>query len=129
MRDEQREINIIREQIHEAELMLLPSAIRYDRDKVQTSPDDPMLKLAVKLDRYERRLNRHLARLTERREKAFAVIEQLEDPTQRQVLTLFFLDGRRLTMQQVGEVIGYEVAQTYRIYKAALLTLDGHGKR
>lgn len=129
IRKEQLEINIIREQIRQAELMLLTPAIRYDRDKVQTSPDDPMLKLIVKLDRYEGRLIKHLNRITARREKAFAMIEQIEDADRRQVLTLFFLDERRLTMRQVGEVIGYEIAQTYRIYKAALVELDKHDSK
>ena len=123
VRNEQREINIIREQIAQAELAVLPSAIRYDLDRVQSTPDDPMLRMAEKLERYEGQLRKHLARITERRQKAFHMIQSLSDPTQRQVLELFFLDTRRLTMEEVADEIGYSIQHTYRIYQAALRNL------
>jgi len=123
VRNEQREINIIREQIAQAELAVLPSAIRYDLDRVQSTPDDPMLRMAEKLERYEGQLRKHLVRITERRQKAFRMIQRLPDPTQRQVLELFFLDQRMLHMDAVADEIGYSIQHTYRIYKAALRNL------
>ena len=120
VRDEQGEINIIRQQIAQAELALLPSAIRYDTDRVQTSPDDPMLRMAEKVERYEAQLRKHLDKIIAKRQRAFAMIRRLKDPTQRKVLELFFLDQRRLSMAQVAEEIGYTERQTYRIYKDAI---------
>lgn len=120
VRDEQKEINIIREQIAQAELALLPSAIRYDQDKVQSSPSDPMIRMAEKVERYEGQLRKHLDRIMTRRQRAFAIVRRVKDPMQRQVLELFFLDERRLSMAQVAETIGYTERQTYRIYKDAL---------
>lgn len=120
VRDEQKEINIIREQIAQAELALLPSAIRYDQDKVQSSPSDPMIRMAEKVERYEGQLRKHLDRIMTRRQRAFVLVRRVKDPMQRQVLELFFLDERRLSMAQVAETIGYTERQTYRIYKDAL---------
>lgn len=124
VRDEQKEIDIIRRRIEEAELALLPSGIRYDRDKVQASPDDPMMRLAVKLDRYEAELRKHQAALLAKRTKAFRMVSQLTDSTQRQVLELYFLGGRRIRMWEVAKIIGYSEQSTYRIYKDALRNLE-----
>lgn len=124
VRDEQKEIDIIRRKIEEAELALLPSGIRYDRDKVQASPDDPMLKLAVKLDRYEAELRKHQAALLTKRTKAIRMVSRLTDSTQRQVLELYFLGGRRIRMWEVAQIIGYSEQSTYRIYKDALRNLE-----
>ena len=124
VRDEQGEINIIRQQIAQAELALLPSGIRYDTDRVQTSPDDPMLRMAEKVERYEAQLRKHLDKIIAKRQRAFAMIRRLKDPTQRKVLELFFLDERRLSMAQVAEEIGYSERQTFYIYKAAIKRLQ-----
>lgn len=39
-RDEQTEIDELNDRIYELEMSLLPSGIRYDQEKVQTSPSD-----------------------------------------------------------------------------------------
>ena len=124
VRDEQGEINIIRQQIAQAELALLPSGIRYDTDRVQTSPDDPMLRMAEKVERYEAQLRKHLDKIIAKRQRAFAMIRRLKDPDQRKVLELFFLDTRRLTMEQVAEEVGWSVRKTYYVYKTGLKYLQ-----
>ena len=42
VRKERYEIEHLKELINTAKAGLLPSGIRYDRDKIQTSPDDTM---------------------------------------------------------------------------------------
>ena len=37
-------------------LSMLPGAIRYDKDKIQTSPDDPMTKYAARMDDLTRKI-------------------------------------------------------------------------
>lgn len=44
----------LRRHIEELRYSLLPSGIRYDKDKVQTSPMDQMLEVLSEIDRYER---------------------------------------------------------------------------
>lgn len=132
VRNEQREINIIKTLMWQAEMDILPSGIRYDKDSVQSSPEDHMLETVTRyskdMDKYRKQLERHLRSIAPKRSRAIAMISKLDDSMQRQVLELFFLDSRRLTMQQVAESIGYEIAQTYRIYKAALQSLNGRMK-
>lgn len=128
VRDEQREINIIRNLMWQAEMDILPSGIRYDKDSVQSSPEDHMLETVTRyskdMDKYRKQLDRHLRSIAPKRSRAIAMIARLQDPAQRQVLELFFLDSRRLTMEQVAEAMGYSVRQTFYIYKAALKRLQ-----
>lgn len=128
VRNEQREINIIRTLMWQAEMDLLPSGIRYDRDSVQSSPEDHMLETVSRyskdMAKYRRQLERHLRTIAPKRSRAIALISRLDDPAQRQVLELFFLDARRLTMQQVADEMVYSVRQTYNIYKEALKRLQ-----
>lgn len=44
----------LRRHIEELRYSLLPSGIRYDKDKVQTSPMDQMLEALSEIDHYER---------------------------------------------------------------------------
>ena len=97
---------------------------KFDRDKVQASPDDPMLKLTVKLECYEAELRKHQAALLAKRMKAFRMVSRLADSTQRQVLELYFLGERRLRMREVAQIVGYSEQSTYRIYKDALRNLE-----
>lgn len=124
VRDEQKEINIIREQIAQAELALLPSAIRYDQDKVQSSPSDPMIRMAEKVEKYEAELQKRLIQLTDKRTRATRMIGRMKDSRYRKVLTLYFLDERHLTMEQVAKIIGYEISNTYKIRSRALRALN-----
>lgn len=128
VRDEQREINIIRNLMWQAEMDILPSGIRYDKDSVQSSPEDHMLETVTRyskdMDKYRRQLERHLRSIAPKRSRAIAMIAKLDDSMQRQVLELFFLDSRRLTMQQVADTIHYSIQHTFRIYKDALRNLS-----
>ena len=40
---------------------ILPSGIRYDTLKVQTSPDDSMSRVMAEVDEYERKIREHLS--------------------------------------------------------------------
>ena len=128
VRNEQREINIIKTLMWQAEMGILPSGIRYDKDSVQSSPEDHMLETVTRyskdMDKYRRQLEHHLRSIAPKRSRAIALISRLDDPVQRQVLELFFLDARRLTMQQVADEMVYSVRQTYNIYQAALKRLQ-----
>ena len=41
-------------QIEDLRLQMLPGAVRYDKDIVQSSPEDPMMKFIVRVDELER---------------------------------------------------------------------------
>lgn len=105
----------------ELQACLLPRAIRYDGDKVQSSPEDVMGEVAgAVLD-----LDREIEQLT--REKAWLIreisgaIEALDDDTEKLVLTAYYIC--RMTIRQISEDIHYSRSQTYNYYRAGLLHL------
>ncbi len=124
VRSEQKELSQLQDHIDEIESSLLPQAIRYDKDKVQTSPDDPMIRVMAEVDEYREDMKRMVLSLTVKRRKAFGIIKRLDDSRHRQVLELYFLEPGRPMMWQVGERMGYSERRTYELYTEALNILE-----
>lgn len=92
IRNSKPRLKIIEEKIEELKYSLLPTGIRYDHDKVQTTPEDRMLKVFEKID--DRRLGYEFElleyqRLTELCER---IIHDIS-PKEANALTFFFIDG------------------------------------
>lgn len=120
VRDEQKEIAELQERIADLRASLLPSAIRYDKDSVQTSVSDTITDKMIKITEYDALLDRKLARLYARRAKAQKLIDTLPDSLERQVLSMYFLSDSRPTMEQVAGKLNYSVQHTFRIYASGL---------
>lgn len=120
---ESKELDRMNDKIMEAELTLLPSAIRYDADKVQTSPDDPMLRVIAEVAHLKGDLAVRVERLTKRRRKAYDMIDELEDSRHRVVLQEFFLGDWRVTMEDVADTMHYSVREVYNLYSQAISLL------
>lgn len=123
VRDEQKEIEELTDRIYEMRMSLLPSGIRYDTDKVQTSPEDKLSECEAKIADYSMLLGQKKEALIQRRQQAQGMIDLLEDSRERQVLDIYFLSVKRLSMEDVSAMIGYSRKQTFRIYKSALQNL------
>lgn len=121
---EQIEIVQLQEKIDTAEASLLPKAIRYDLDKVQTSPEDPMYDVLAEIEEYKKEMLKRTHRLILRRRKAIRMLDQLSDTRQRQALFLYYLDPSLLTMEQVGEKMIYSEREAWRIHDAAMAKLE-----
>lgn len=108
-------------QIEELEGCLLPQGIRYDRDKVQTSPEDVLPKIAGKIQELEKQ------RTQLARERALLLLEiqdaldQLESEPERIVLEAYYLS--RMSMREISDMIGYSIRQAYRLRTAGLQKL------
>ena len=124
IRNTQKEINELKQRIDEEYYSLLPSGIRYDLDKVQTSPEDRLPEVMGRIDEHTRVMCDRLERLLVRKQWAEHLINKLEDTRQRQVLDLYFLSVERMTMEQVAKKMGYSVQQVYRLYAAGLEILE-----
>lgn len=121
VRVEAQELN---ERIEELRASLLPQAIRYDKESVQTSPTDLFSDRMSQILDYEQMLCDKLSLLINRREKAQEMIDALPDPRERRILSLYFLSGKRLRMTDVAKSIGYSPQQTYRLYSRAIMRVN-----
>lgn len=126
IRKEQYEIEHLKRMISNAEAGLLPSGIRYDKDKVQTSPQDTMSKVIAKAVDMQRELEQSIAELQERHIEAEQLIKQLDNSDEREVLRYYYMDveqGKPLTWEQVGIRMNYYKRHVLRIHGKALYNL------
>jgi len=124
IRSERLEIVQLQETIDELKYSLLPSGIRYDTPKVQTSPDDSMSRVMAEVDEYERKIREHLSRLVDRQNVAFAYVGALEKSDHRLILTLYYLTGERLTWHQVADKMALSEQRIYQLHNDAIEELE-----
>lgn len=124
IRSERLEIDQFEDTIEELRYSLLPSGIRYDMVKVQTSPDDQMLRICSKIDELERKIKDHLERLTTHYNVAMSNILLLEKPEYRQVLALYYLNRERLTWATVAERMSFSEQRIYQLHNDAIAELE-----
>lgn len=119
-----KETEIRRKQLQHDELQscLLPGAIRYDVDKVQSTPEDPMGKIFAELDDLERQIADLKAEKARLINVIAEAIEQLADEFEKTVLAEFYI-GRR-SMGDVAKAIDYSPRRAYYFRKQGVIHLD-----
>ena len=130
VRKERYEIEHLKELINTAKTGLLPSGIRYDRDKIQTSPDDTMSKVMAKAVDMQRELENSISELQERHIRTEQLITRLDNSDEREVLRYYYLDsnnGVPLTWEQVAIRMNFTVRHVHRIHDRALIDLVQKG--
>lgn len=127
IRKEQYEIHHLKAMINNMELGLLPSGIRYDKDKVQTSPSDAMSSVIAKALDMQRELENSISNLQERQIKAEKMIQALDNSDEREVMRYYYMDledGKPLTWEQVGIRMNYYKRHVLRIHGRAIYNLS-----
>ena len=105
-------------QIEELESCLLPQGIRYDKDKVQTSSEDQLSKVAARILELEKVRDQMI------HERALLILEvqdnidTLDSEPERLVLEAYFLS--RMSMVSIAEMMHYSLRQTFNIRTKAL---------
>lgn len=95
-------------------------AITYDKDHVQTSPQDYMsMTIADVIDR-DKEMKRDIARHQEAKAKAYGIIRQMEDVSHRTVLEWFYLDNT--SMLAIASKLNMSERSTYYLRDDALET-------
>ena len=109
IRTKRRELGILENSIQEMRFMLMPSGIRYDLDKVQTSPEDRLSQSVADLVAVELRQKRQIERLMSDIAKAEKLIEVMPTPEYRELIRLRYVSGglKLMTWEQVAEQMGY----------------------
>lgn len=117
-----RDIRRINERIEDCRIMMLPSAIRYDTDKVVSSPSDPMLKFAEKLDELEAQQKKLLDEYIGARDVLLNMVDRLDDSRQKDIIQTRYMNDQKF--YQVAESLGYSESQIFRIYADAIDNLE-----
>lgn len=126
IRTEQSEINHLTRMIKQEELLLLPKAIVYDKDKVQSSPEDKFSEVCAKISDMQEELELSIYDLKTKQAKAEKMIRLLEDPDEREVMRYYYMstdNGRLLTWQDVAIRMNYYRSHIFRIHGNALVHL------
>jgi DNA-directed RNA polymerase specialized sigma subunit len=92
---------------------LLPAAITYDKDRVQTTPEDHMAETMAEvadLDAEIEILRRRRARQIRLISRA---LDQLEDDREKAILEAYYI-GRK-SMNEIAEHMSYSLQHTYRL--------------
>lgn len=96
----------------ELESCLLPAAIRYDKDKVQTSPDDTISKIVAEISELETQMNAVLLAKAERIDEINNIIHSLESDEERTALTMRYIN--RVPVADIAEAMGYSIKRIYQ---------------
>ena len=111
----------IREEVLKIDYLLYKAsgagAIRYDKDHVQTSPDDMMCEAVTEAVTRERRLTIRHKKLMEMREHTENIIKLWDDNSAR-FIDIYYLS--RKSMTDVAEQIGCSARNVYLIKMKAL---------
>lgn len=104
--------------IEDTRLMMLPSAIRYDTDKVISSPSDPMLKFAEQIDELEQQKKKLKEEYLVARSKLLNLVDKLSDNIMKDVIQARYMSEMRF--KDIVETIPVEEAQMYRLHNKAI---------
>lgn len=96
----------------ELESCLLPAAIRYDKDKVQTSPEDAMSKIVAEINILEQKMNRIQYAKSKRIEEIDNAINSLKSEEERTALTMRFIN--RKPVSEIALAMGYSERRIYQ---------------
>ena len=91
---------------------LLPAAIRYDKDKVQTSPDDQMSKIIAELQVLESKMAGVQQAKALRIEEIDKAINNLKSDEERTALTMRFIN--RIPVSEIALAMGYAEPTIYK---------------
>lgn len=96
----------------ELESCLLPAAIRYDKDKVQTSPEDPMAKIVAEINELEVEMNKIQLKKSQQIAKIDKAISTLGSDEERTALTMRYIN--RIPVTDIAEAMGYSIKRIYQ---------------
>lgn len=96
----------------ELESCLLPAAIRYDKDKVQTSPEDPMAKIVAEINELEVEMNKIQLKKSQQIARIDKAISTLGSDEERTALTMRYIN--RIPVTDIAEAMGYSIKRIYQ---------------
>ena len=113
IRDKRGELIHIRLHKEDVRLSLLPGAIRYDKDRVDFSPDDPMIKMIERLEKIEAKETKCEEELLKDIEFVNDIIMSMPTSVCKRLLWLRYIDGSRpMQWKDIADELGYSEDHT-----------------
>ena len=118
------EADIVKKQLQHDELQscLLPKAITYDKDKIQTTPEDKMSETAAMVLDLEKDIRRLCARKAQLIVEINDAIGRLDSDTQQMILLGFYVG--RLPAYKVADLAHYSIRGVYKAKHRAVVHLS-----
>ena len=114
-----RQLRSIRMKLEELQLEAVGiGAIRYDKERVQTSPEDYLPGSVSDLLDVEKKYQRMIVRYHTAVQQRIRMIEKLDNPTYIRILTLRYCDG--LSFDKIAVEMNYTYRHVLRLHGNAL---------
>jgi len=94
---------------------LLPAAITYDKDKVQTTPEDHMAETMAEVADLDAEIEILRRRRARQIHLISGALDQLEDGREKAILEAYYI-GRK-SMNEIAEHMSYSLQHAYRLKK------------
>lgn len=117
-----RQIAVTKAQMEKLRVMMLPGAIRYDKDTVQSSPQDPMLIFAEKMDELLQKAKSLELAYMQQYTEVEAMANSLDD-AHRDVIKLRYLAD--YGAPQIAIELNYSESTVYKLKREAIKLLEG----
>lgn len=93
-------------------------AIRYDKDKVQTSPSDYLTMAIADIIEIEKQIEEDECSIEDMKGEAYAIVRQIELPEHRTIIEWFYLNG--ISMTETAERMNMSERSAYYMRDDAL---------
>ena len=127
IRKEHKEIVHLSEMIRSEESLLLPQGIRYDKDRVQVSPEDKFSEICAKISDMQEELGRSIVKLKTKQMNAERMIMGLDNTDEREVMRWYYMtveDGKTLTWEEVAAHMNFDKRHVLRLHGNALIHIS-----
>lgn len=106
-------------EIDELETRLMPSGIRYDKDKIQSSPSDAMSEILSKVADLKTKRDQLIVEGNYSLERLIKFINQLDDPTERLMAKYHYVNG--ISWSKITAMMNYASESTIYYHRRNLI--------
>lgn len=119
IRDVERNIKVKRDELEALRYKASGAgAIRYDKDKVQTSPNDYLTMTIADILELEKQLEEDEASIEDIKASAYTIVRRIKAPEHRTVIEWFYLNG--ISMIETANKMNMSERATYYLKEDAL---------
>lgn len=123
IRDNERSINAMRLELEALRYKASGTrAIRYDKDRVQVSPQDYMTMAIADVLELEKRISEQIDNIEEMKGQAYIIVRKIEAPEQRAIIEWYYLNG--LSMVDTAERLNMSERSAYYLREDALKSFE-----